>query len=253
MLCIFNVDALVTELHVNTLRFITRTEDGRMEFIPGVRDLWNELGSLWRDDWFVAVGMEDDDPCAIVLTYDEETENESQFDEARLLVYYFLRALMYRAISDVEKKIERESHILHSKRIQMSFVKFLCFAAANSTETNLQSVDLNLKSVVFVGHVEDNRYMAGCILCPKIDRRTVKDSIEVAATSAVNHFRRNHLFNRKRSCGSLCDRRAMNESLTISLPTYLIEIQKTIACQKGVLGRQCLNVEHVQHWFRMTN
>ena len=236
-----------SDLHENTLRFITRHMNGRLEFVPEVQSRWTRLGRLWRDDWFNVVDMKGD-PCASVVAYDEKMEEVYAFVRARLLVYYFLVALMHQPINEDEKKDRKKYHLVCSQKIQMCFVKFLCYVAARSTGPNLDLVDVDIKLIVFVGRVErENQYMAGCILCPKMDRRSIKYSMNGAACNAISRFQTNHLRSKKHTYGRVCQSREMNRSHVMSVPLFLIQIQRTIARLSRVLGRQCLNVKDLPY------
>ena len=241
-----------TDLHRNTLRLITETVGGHLRFTREVQSLWNKLGNCYQDNWFVAVNM-GDNPCAAVLICDEGKKGESKYERARLLTYYFLRALMYRPIEEDEQVREEEYHKPQSERIQSCFVKFLCYVAANSMESDLDQVEVNVKSIILVGkHVREEKFSAGCILCPSLGRKTLKPEEFVSAVKkATSHFLDFHVRRTTRpNNGRVCGREGLDGEIVMTIPNFLVQVQKTVVGLSTIVGHLCLDVKDFDHWYK---
>ena len=206
-------------------------------------DLWDTFAQSYVEGWVTSMDARNPSTGASTVTMvSYSDEEEYDLHPLRVAVYRFLRALCFKPVSnDASHQDRNESK---SRKIQIPFVKIICFIA-RQTQGCWDSM-IPFSSPVVVAHcLDNNTYHASCLVCPKLDRLEMTNTVDLGLQKASFHISSYHertkiplrkLIYRKRS------------DMRISLEQYFVKLQAVIASSNRSLA--FLDLKHEEFWFK---
>ena len=182
-----------------------------------------------------------------VLVVSYSVIEEYTLDALRTAVYRFLRALCFKPSPIDTTEHRTKQNAIRSRKIQIPFVKLLCFVAWQ-TRGDLSS-GVTLESPIVVAYLKDkDSFHSSCIMCPKLDRLESTSNFDLGVHKASNHLLNFHQIRSKIALRRLAWEFEKGSHLKMTIEQYLIKLQENIAGTSRTIA--FLDLKEEAYWFR---
>lgn len=219
-------------------RVFTRLGDG-WTFTDFFGYHWDLFANSYVEGW---VSLVEDRKC-IKVPY--SWSEEKSLASLRMAVYQFLRALCFEPLPTAISESQKKKFEVNSRKIQIPFVKLICYAAWQ-TRGNLKSTIFLERLIVLAFYENDQVYHSSCFLCPKLDGFSQTKDRDLCIENATKHMKYIHMQTQLPVRTSTL---VKNSELRLSLKEYLTKLQETVASLNRVLA--VLDLKNKPYWFKI--